>query len=974
MKHSNFLIYRASAGTGKTFSLVKEYLSIILKEPNAFKHTLAITFTNKAAEEMKSRILMHLANISKGRDDAKHETWHSMVPALQQATGLSETALITNAETALSRILHGYSSFSVGTIDSFTHALVQVFAREMGLPVGFELELNSDNIITNAVEQVVSLVGENQLITDILTQFVKTKIDDNKYTEIVDDLQRFAHKTLGEEGIWQREKLSQFTLEELQEKGKIISDFLQKYSDEIRDLASPVYDRIKHLQHAFFQGDKGIASFFEKLASEPLSFSQNSYVRKTVEENRWFSGKAAAFEKAEIETLKPYIEDNYFKITALQEENKAKITLFGLMRRNLFSMMLLNEINRAMIAERNESGIVHISELNKKIAEIVAKEPVPFIYERIGERYKNYLIDEFQDTSVLQWNNFIPLILNCLSESGLSMIVGDGKQAIYRWRSGEVAQFERLSQLNGQDTNNEAESVFQQNLRIEQLGQNFRSEKEIVDFNNRLFDFAKSYIPDSYSELCHVYSDLYLESLPEKQGGFVSVQFVPENPREIYRADMCQALSNVVRDLLERRYAQKDIAVLCRSNNSCILVAQYLLEAGFSVASSDSLLISSAKTVKLLVAALTYLLLPDAANGAVFWLLLSKVKNTEWDDQFMEQINTMSQKEFQEILKKHGYDVDFQHIEKMILIDAAMAFVTSLKINDKHDLYVRFFLDALIEAQTEDVITVSDFPKWWQEKGKKQTLSLSDSADAVKVMTIHKSKGLGFPIVIYPFADKTFERTTENIWVDLDEETYHFPAALLPLNSALQDTDFAKYYHEEEAKNTLDLLNIFYVACTRPKNELYILSKYKLNWNAETRSVPSILHDFLVSENLWEDEKSVYTFGTPSQVAQKPTPNAAVQVKEDDISFIPWYERISIKRHAQGWAGDKLHLILLLVVALLTYSLCASSFPFNLSSGDLVFVASENSDFERSIAEVTRHGDKALNFTHVGIINVTDTG
>jgi len=897
MKHNNFLIYRASAGTGKTFSLVKEYLSIILKEPNAFRHTLAITFTNKAAEEMKSRILIHLSNIAKGRNDSKRETWHSMVPALQRATGLSEVALINNAEMALSRILHGYSSFSVGTIDSFTHSLVQIFAREMELPVAFELELESNKIISDAVEQVVSLVGENEIITDILTQFVRAKIAEGKYTGITEDLQRFAVKTLGEGGISQREKLSHFSLDTLQEKGKIITAELRKYGEEIRTLAIPVWEKVNHLQHAFYQGEKGITGFFRRLVNDPMSFPLNSYMQKTIEENRWFAGKATRAEKDEIETLKPLIEDIFHKINALQEENMSKIVLFGLMQRTLHSMMLLNEINKAIITKRNESGIVHISELNKKIADIVAKEPVPFIYERIGERYKNYLIDEFQDTSMLQWNNFIPLILNSLSELGFSMIVGDGKQAIYRWRSGDVAQFERLSQLNEHTPDSETEAIFKHHLNIQHLDKNFRSEKEIVEFNNRLFNFLKSYIPESYSELCHVYSDLYLDPLPEKQGGFVSLQFIPEDKKEVYQGNVCDAILDIVRDLLERGYTPKDIAILCRSNTTCTLVAQSLLEAGFPVASSDSLIIGSSPTVKLIVTALTYLLTPDASNAVIFWLQLSKIKNLEWDDELISQINTMNQKEFQERLKMHGYDVDFHSIAKMTLIDASMALTVALQINKKHDLHLRFFLDALIDAQSEDVATISNFPQWWQEKGKKQFLSLSDSTDAVKVMSIHKSKGLGFQVVIYPFADKSHEKSADNVWVDLDEDTYHFPAALLPLNMDLLHTNFAHCYEKEDAKNMLDLLNIFYVACTRPKNELYILSRLRENWNNEKRSIPNMLHEFLVSEKLWEDEKTKYTFGAPTQLPKKADSNPAVQTVEETIPVIPWYERINIKRH-----------------------------------------------------------------------------
>jgi len=302
--------------------------------------------------------------------------------------------------------------------------------------------------------------------------------------------------------------------------------------------------------------------------------------------------------------------------------------------------------------------------------------------------------------------------------------------------------------------------------------------------------------------------------------------------------------------------------------------------------------------VKLLVAALSYLLLPDASNAVIFWLQLSKIKNLAWDDDLMSQISSMSQTAFRESLKKHGYDVDFQSIEKMILIDASIAFMVALNINKKNDLHLRFFLDALIEAQSEEVITVSDFPQWWQEKGERQALSLSDNTDAVKVMTIHKSKGLGFPVVIYAFADKNYEKSSDNVWVDLDEETFHFPSALLPLNKDLLETDFAKNYHEEDAKNILDMLNILYVACTRPKNELYILSRLRENWNCEVRSIPNILYEFLMSEGLWEDEKSEYIFGEPTKMDKKPDVNPVAQADEDDISVVPWYKRISIRRHA----------------------------------------------------------------------------
>lgn len=902
-----FLIYRASAGTGKTFSLVKEYLAIVLKEPDGFKRTLAITFTNKAAEEMKSRILQHLANIAAGRDDTKAETWLSMVPALQLATGLNEDLLVHNAGIVLGNILHNYSFFSVGTIDSFANAIVQTFAREMELPANFELELDSTDIISDAVNLLVSRVGEDETITNILVNYLRHKMSENKHLNIVAELNTFAGKMLREEGMEQRNKLAEYTPEDFLEKEMLIKQAVEQYRQEVLRIAKPVWEKIKHLCHALSYAERGIAGFFKKLTTNPLDMSSNANAGKTIENGKWCSAKATSAEKAEIGALQPFIETAYTELLALQEKNKTRIIIFQEILKNLYATMLINEINRAIIELREEHGIVHISELNKRIADVIHQDSIPFIYERIGTRYRNYLIDEFQDTSVLQWNNFIPLILNALSESGLSMIVGDGKQAIYRWRSGDVEQFERLSVLTESIAQQESEQIFKQHIKLERLQQNFRSEQAVVAFNNRLFEFAKRYIPAGYKELENVYSDSMLEYVPTKPNGFVSVNFLPESEDTTYEEKMCEATHTKVQQLTERGYAYADIAILCRFNKEAAAIAQYLIEQEIPVASSESLMLTASPDVNLMCAALIYFAVPDASNRAIFWLQLWKTKSFLWNDEVMEQINSMPHLRFQEHLKEYGINIDFNLIAKSTLLDAAVLLANAFEMNITSDVYLRFFLDGLIDAQSKDISALSDFPEWWNKKGSKQSLVIPENADAIKVMTIHKAKGLGFPVVLYPFADDKFKNAINDIWIDLNPDEYFLPAALLPLNKTLLDTNFASYYNEEQAKSVLDMLNVFYVACTRPKEELHIISRYQEKWKDETPSLADMLHNFLDSEGLWEDEKVEYNFGAPfvrTKTGQEET--SGIEAKELK-SIVSWQERVSIRRYSrQFWSSEQI--------------------------------------------------------------------
>ncbi|MDR0364179.1 MAG: UvrD-helicase domain-containing protein [Bacteroidales bacterium] len=893
----DFLIYRASAGTGKTFSLVKEYLSIILREPEGFRRTLAITFTNKAAEEMKSRILTYLSDIANGKNEPDSETWNAMVPALMETIGMSETELIEKSRAVLENILHNYSFFSIGTIDSFSNALVQTFAREMNLPLEFKLELDADEIISRAVDMLIAKAGEGEIITDILIDFARKKISENRHYNIVNDLKTFAQRMLKEDGVDQRKQLEAYDLPDLLEFNKKINAFLEQYKRRISDISNPIWEKIKEITNFFAHGNRGIPSFFKKLVKDPSEFPSRTNSDKTVESGKWTSSKATAYEKLTVETLAPEIEKAYLEIIDFQDKNRAKVIIFQNILKNFHATMLLNEISHFISEIREMNGIVHISELNKRIADTISKESVPYIYERIGSRYHNYMIDEFQDTSVLQWHNFVPLVLNALSENGLSMIVGDGKQAIYRWRNGDVEQFERLSSLTEQAPKDNAERSFKEYINLKRLHTNFRSEKAIVDFSNKLFEFAKQYIPTEYQELKNVYSDLTLDPLPRRSGGFVSICFISDDDERSYEENMCETTWQTIQNLTERGFSWNDIAVLCRTNNESSTIAQYLTEHDISVASSESLLLTSSDEINILCAALNYCAFPNISNKIIFWLALWKNKNLAWDDSIIENIDNIEKTEFRKFLKDQGFDIDFDALSGSTLFDAAASLMIAFHFNPAENIYLRFFLDGIVKAQTNGISSVNDFPKWWKKEGTKLSLIIPENTNAIKVTTIHKAKGLGFPVVVYPFADADFKKSEDTIWIDLDETQYFLPATLLSLNKDLLDTDFASYYNEETAKSSLDMLNVFYVACTRPKKELHIISKNKKIWKEENPSMADILHNFLVNEAMWEDDKETYLFGESILQTEKEAEN----IPDNQYfmkNIIPWQERISIRRYS----------------------------------------------------------------------------
>ena len=454
MENIPFKIYSASAGSGKTFTLVKEYLKICLKtkSPQKFMAILAITFTNKAAAEMKERIIKSLKAFSD--PDKAEQTELDMMVLIAEETGLAKKELQSRAQLIFENILHNYSRFAIGTIDKFTHRVLKTFAQDLDLPNNFEVEMDHKLLLKQAVDLLISKAGEDEKLTKLFVNFIQNKTADDKSWLIEKDFYSIAEELLKESGQEHCENLKNLGLDNFFKLRKEVQSYTNKIDHKLSIIGQEFISDCKNtgLRSEWFAGGarSGLPKYFEFLRSKNWEkYKPSDSNLKNIEKENWYAGKAPKEAYSQIDAVQEKFYPLVKKAIEILKEYP-KYVHFKLIAHNLYSVAVLHEISKEMQQIKEQNNIIPIGEFNKKIAEVLQNEEGNFIYERLGERYANYFIDEFQDTSELQWKNLIPLIENAIADGqkpGSAMIVGDAKQAIYRWRGGEVDQFINLQQV-----------------------------------------------------------------------------------------------------------------------------------------------------------------------------------------------------------------------------------------------------------------------------------------------------------------------------------------------------------------------------------------------------------------------------------------------------------------------------------------------------------------------------------------------
>ncbi len=930
MPPKNFVVYKSSAGSGKTYTLVKAYLKLVIAHPERYANILAVTFTNKASNEMKSRILESLKMLAGHRADSSSIADNPLAKSLLEELNMTPEALSGKAETALRFILHNYSNFAVSTIDSFVHKLVRSFARDLRLPANFEVELDSDKLISNSIDLLVSKVGADPQLTAALVRFIETRMDDEKSWNIELQLKEFTQEMLKEDSYDAIRQLSGLSIDDFIGISKKLQEHIRSFERKIIAPAKQAMETIASAgltQDAFFQTKSGIYAYFNRIANGDLSKLQpNSYVLKSIDENKWCSGKCTADESDAIFNISDDLTGFYFHIQQIQHDGWQEYNMCRLVHGNIFLVAVLSEIEKVMDEFRENENIVHISEFNKRISAIVQREAVPFIYERIGERYRHYLLDEFQDTSILQWHNLLPLLENALSAGNFNMIVGDGKQAIYRWRNGEVEQFSALPRVFKNP--GDALSAARENLLVQQhdpqnLNINYRSRSEIVGFNNAFFDFVKGGLS---GELSVIYDEVKQKTLSSKTGGYVQIEFLKNESgtTEDYRTDMLDRTLSIVQENL-RDFNPSDIAVLVRRNADGSDLAQHLMENGISVVSNDVLVLSASPKVRFLISFLRFMHAPDnsiaAAEVLTFLYQFKELGFARLNDLLMA-VRELNPKDpaalpLIHMLAGRGYALDSSRLGVSPLPELITHLIAVFQLDEAgNDPFVQFFMDMVYDYNTRYNEPLPEFLKYWNDTGAGKSIVIPEATPSVRVMTIHKAKGLQFPVVVYPFAQSFSRLSKKHAWVKPQLDWLpELQTAMVNYNKTMESAGMSELYREETDKSFLDMLNLMYVAMTRAEERLYVISKDKTNdkdqWRvAATFSDPAdLLHQF-IQHSKWEpDQMNRYCKGTRS-VGAKPSDDRA-----DELAVLTsaptsgdWRQHIKIRlRTPLNWdaSGDK---------------------------------------------------------------------
>ena len=833
MNKGQFKLYTASAGSGKTYTLVREYLTLSLFSENvSCKDILAVTFTNKAANEMKVKILSYLNGFICGNPD------ESMKNDLINALKIDENTLIRRSKALYDNILHNYSDFNISTIDGFVQQVSRSFAKELNLPAQYRVLLDDDDLLDGLIQCVDARIDKNDnSITEILTDFVDFQLDEENSLRIDVLLRDFVAKLLKESAYKKGEilNLKELSGDEYLQTKDSLDGLYNKYKTNvlndiqiIRDFENEFAVEITDYNNGARGGLPSVLTKIEKDINVKPSLLVGTIISKIFcGDKSWFSKsidklKVDDINKSGIDVLKLY--GNLI-------ENHKSLFLVGLVRKNIYLYALRATLLSVINQYIDDTNKVHISEFNKRISDILGDCSIPFIYEKIGSRYKHFFVDEFQDTSLLQWHNFLPLVNNGLSEGNMSLLVGDAKQAIYRFRNGEVEQIMNLPSIYDAKNNDfyaECENTLKNSFKKESLGYNFRSKKNIIDFNNSFFSISKNKLTsENYRK---VYDDLE-QKCPKKYSydGFVSVELFEmnefsdeeESANELYKNAVKESILNDINKLKDNGFALRDIAVLVRSNSDSSDIAEFLSKNNVPVMSSDSILLKSSDKVRLIILTLKCLL--DDKND-VDKLSLSFYKNI---------CNDIDSYDIQKALNDN---FDFDKIynirnQAYSIYDLCCKIINIYNFNIIEDEFLQYFMNHVLEWQNTENNGIDAFIEHWNKKSDALYVKIASEIDAVNIMTIHKSKGLEYKVVMYPYAYTKVPGDFKGAekWLPLDDikllkDIKNIDSFILPINKGLVGTDMEHHYIEEVEKAAFDDFNIMYVAMTRARDLLFIYS------------------------------------------------------------------------------------------------------------------------------------------------------
>lgn len=901
---SALTVYKASAGSGKTYRLTVEYLKLLLKNPESYRTILAVTFTNKATGEMKERVLGGLYDLMNIDITAEPK---DMLKDLCEELDISPSVAKGKAREAMSSLLHDYGRFRIETIDSFFQSILRNLARELGLGAWLNIEIDSRKVLNEAVESMIDKSSEDPILLNWMTDFMEEMVENGKSWRIENKLKDFGNNIF-QEYFKEKEKILD---NELKDKG-----FLKKFKKQLKEIEEKAKKIIEQSADDFFKileesgfsvndlsnKESGASSFFLNLKKGDFSSSISDKVRvRECMDNpeKWITAKHP--QKSELlllasEKLTPLLN----KAEEIRKKHYSDYLSSSLASSHLDKVGLLADIS-AEVRELNRANNRFIlSDTNALLKSMLEDSDASFVYEKTGTEINNILFDEFQDTSRMQWETFKPLLTEGLANGNDSLIVGDEKQSIYRWRNGD---WRILGNIAKEITHSTVEEKY--------LEFNWRSDRNIIDFNNSIFsglerafnNLHKNLFGTESLELSKAYSDVKQLSGKKLQQGLVEISFLNTDQKD-HDEYVLEKLVSQVEDLQRSGIKPEQIAILIRTNKDIPKIGIYFSkyktsekndpDLCYDIVSDDAFLLDSSRSVRIIIDA--FKLLSDPANPISQSLLKldyqKDVKNYSGNmNHIFRQANNIKQNPLSEKTgyKKAFFDtnpeahllpeefiINFDKLQRMPLYEMAEEIykIFNLDLIPAQDSYLYCFMDKLSEYLLHAPSDLASFLKHWDEIMCKTSIPAGSSINGIRILSIHKSKGLEFHTVIIPFCDWKIlsEVSSFQIWCKPEVEPYN-QLALLPIDykEELKYSIFSKEYEEETLQLWVDSINLLYVAFTRARHNLVVYCKNNENKKEDKKpaSIDNMLQIVLessnnLSSNISEnplDSEPVFTFG-----------------------------------------------------------------------------------------------------------------
>ena len=844
----SFKVYQASAGSGKTYTIVKEYLALCLKNKTAtakFSQILAITFTNMAANEMKAKIVKHLVSIINSDLNTPPK---DMEADLIDELGISRPILKENAQLLFSNIIHNYSNFFICTIDAFVQKLARSFAKDLGLPSQFNVSIDEEEVADEITERIGEQIESgNTYLTTILEDFAESKLEGEKPPKISHEIHNFT-RTLFSEETFQGEENPFASEEKYKETLGFLNGKIHPFEARCKQFADMFNSFLQQygLNPEHFKGKSRSAclSILKNLQKNDYPIPTASLLKIVDGETDWFSDMLPKQRGGAMEQINQDFDRAFIEPMRFYRSNVGAYHFYKAQFNKISLYVLRSKLKSELEQYIGEEQVVHISEFNKRINKLLGDFSMPFIYEQLGARLKHIFIDEFQDTSVLQWQNLLPLLNNSISSGQMSMVVGDGKQSIYRWRNGEVEQIVSLPRIYDKPAGNSTFEEFEHNLvnyfHFDELKTNYRSFQNIIDFNNDFFQASLKYLnedcrkvyEEQHNDFGKDLSVIQLKKRPEP--GYVQVElFDPEDNAD---QAMLVRIKELIDDLMDKGFQKSDITILVRKNKTGSLIADYLSRNSIQVISADSILLKSSPKVRLMISTLDYLIHPDnaltVASLLYYWNVAQQEQFDGTADGFFDQANAVAQGRvaLEPLIGLESGAFKSLMVRSYSLYDLCSALIRLYGFDVVGDTYLSFLLETVYQWQQADETGIGHFLEYWEKKKNKLTV-LNGVTDAVNIMTIHKSKGLEFKAVICPFiVDNLDDKKPSTFWLTPKELGFEAIPNIekvqftLTKDSASWTPQIQRLANMENAKVRLDNMNLNYVAFTRAIQRLHILS------------------------------------------------------------------------------------------------------------------------------------------------------